>query len=486
MILSEDKRRLHPSALAPGLWLAWVPLFGTWAVLPDNQWLIEPYRLLFYAFFSVTSLVLYSRRRVFILYSLNTYLYGISCLLLSGSSLLAALAGFDVLALVWLYVGAITSGVFAAVVFLFLVSRMRMINAKSSSTLVLLTTAIVVMFYFLLMLLARAFDPWAGVFLFCVLPLALHIVTPTATSYADAEGADVSVNERGEVSVNLRDMLLFASENYLPYRFPLAVRHSFPILGLAMGFAFQYLFRTYPTTLMILACCVGMLIWVLVMWLRLCVKKSEINAFTEWRRVIPFILCFFMLLPFAPHEYAWLLIIPFVAAWACNTLYGMDCSHEIVVEMNVSPFDAYVQMALRKMGGMVAGMAVASVFSSLLPSLLFVPVIVIASALVYCETLILTDGSTTPWWRWEEVFLIANGDSRDIEKELTHFAERQGLTNREGEVLVYLAKGRNAGYIAKKLSITTATAKTHIKHLYAKTGAHTHQELLDMLESVLG
>jgi DNA-binding CsgD family transcriptional regulator len=478
MILSEGKRRLHPSALAPGLWLAWVPLFGTWTVLPDNQWLIEPYRLLFYAFFGVTSLLLYSKRRAFILYSLNTSLYGISCLLLSGSSLLAALAGFGVLALVWLYVGAITSGVFAAVVFLFLVSRMRMINTKSSSTLVLLTTAIVVMFYFLLMLLARALDLWAGVFLFCVLPLALHIVTPTATSYADAEGEGVSVN--------LRDTLLFASKDYLPYRFPLAVRHSFPILGLAMGFAFQCLFRTYPTTLMILACCVGMLIWVFVMWLRLYVKKSEINAFTEWRRVIPFILCFFMLLPFAPHEYAWLLIIPFVAAWACNTLYGMDCSHEIVVEMNVSPFDAYGQMALRKMGGMVAGMAVASIFSSLLPSLLFVPVIVIASALVYCETLILTDGSTTPWWRWKEVFLIANSDSQDIEKELTCFAEQQGLTNREGEVLVYLAKGRNAGYIAKKLSITTATAKTHIKHLYAKTDVHTHQELLDLLESSLG
>jgi DNA-binding CsgD family transcriptional regulator len=193
-----------------------------------------------------------------------------------------------------------------------------------------------------------------------------------------------------------------------------------------------------------------------------------------------------MLLPFVPQAYAWLLIIPFVAAWACNTLYGMDCSHEVVVEMNVSPFDAYGQMTLRKMGGMFVGMAVASIFLSLLPSLLFVPVIVIGCALAYCETAILTERSTTPWWRWEEVFLIANGDTRDIEEELTRFAEQQGLTNREAEVLVYLAKGRNAGYIARQLSITPATTKTHIKHLYTKTGVHTHQELLDLLESSLG
>ena len=45
-----------------------------------------------------------------------------------------------------------------------------------------------------------------------------------------------------------------------------------------------------------------------------------------------------------------------------------------------------------------------------------------------------------------------------------------------------LAKGRNRPYICSELTISTETAKTHIKNVYRKTGVHSHQELLDMVE----
>ncbi len=62
-------------------------------------------------------------------------------------------------------------------------------------------------------------------------------------------------------------------------------------------------------------------------------------------------------------------------------------------------------------------------------------------------------------------------------------AQRYGLSNRQSEVLTMLAKGRNAGYITEKLVISAHTAKAHIYNIYQKTGVHSRQELMDLVET---
>lgn len=56
------------------------------------------------------------------------------------------------------------------------------------------------------------------------------------------------------------------------------------------------------------------------------------------------------------------------------------------------------------------------------------------------------------------------------------------LTAREAEVLVYLASGRNAEYIANKLVIAQTTAKSHISHIYQKMQINSQQQLMDIVE----
>jgi DNA-binding NarL/FixJ family response regulator len=46
-----------------------------------------------------------------------------------------------------------------------------------------------------------------------------------------------------------------------------------------------------------------------------------------------------------------------------------------------------------------------------------------------------------------------------------------GLTAREVEVLILLARGLSNKQIATRLVITPKTAGNHIEHIYAKTGA---------------
>ncbi len=61
-------------------------------------------------------------------------------------------------------------------------------------------------------------------------------------------------------------------------------------------------------------------------------------------------------------------------------------------------------------------------------------------------------------------------------------AERYGLTPREVEVFVLLAKGRNAEYIASKLVVSPSTAKSHIYHIYRKLDINSQQRLMSLVD----
>lgn len=70
-----------------------------------------------------------------------------------------------------------------------------------------------------------------------------------------------------------------------------------------------------------------------------------------------------------------------------------------------------------------------------------------------------------------------------IKEQCRRCATIYGLTRRENEILFYLAKGRSRVYISEDLVVSQNTVKGHIKNIYAKTGVHTKQELIDLLDA---
>ncbi|WP_302395548.1 response regulator transcription factor [Eggerthella sinensis] len=64
--------------------------------------------------------------------------------------------------------------------------------------------------------------------------------------------------------------------------------------------------------------------------------------------------------------------------------------------------------------------------------------------------------------------------------------EQGGLTPREQDVLVALARGRSAQYVADTFVVSKETARTHIRHVYQKLEVHSREELMDLVESELG
>ena len=58
------------------------------------------------------------------------------------------------------------------------------------------------------------------------------------------------------------------------------------------------------------------------------------------------------------------------------------------------------------------------------------------------------------------------------------------LSRREAEVLLLLARGRNAAAIQNILYIAPGTANTHMRHIYRKINVHSQQELIELVENV--
>ena len=53
------------------------------------------------------------------------------------------------------------------------------------------------------------------------------------------------------------------------------------------------------------------------------------------------------------------------------------------------------------------------------------------------------------------------------------------------EILVYLVKGYDRGFIAQSLSVSTETVKSHTRHIYEKLDAHTRLELFNTVARCL-
>ncbi len=84
---------------------------------------------------------------------------------------------------------------------------------------------------------------------------------------------------------------------------------------------------------------------------------------------------------------------------------------------------------------------------------------------------------------------VKEGGGRDapdaassIEERCARIGSECGLTEREVEIFGMLARGRNGRFVMEHYVISRNTVKSHVKHIYAKLGVHSQQELIDLVE----
>ena len=75
---------------------------------------------------------------------------------------------------------------------------------------------------------------------------------------------------------------------------------------------------------------------------------------------------------------------------------------------------------------------------------------------------------------------VSEGETA-LDERCAVVAQKGGLTEREAEILIYLARGRTKAYIAEMLFVSENTVRSHTRNIYSKLGVHTRQELLDLV-----
>ena len=60
-----------------------------------------------------------------------------------------------------------------------------------------------------------------------------------------------------------------------------------------------------------------------------------------------------------------------------------------------------------------------------------------------------------------------------------------GLTDREREVMLFLARGRGSAHIAQSLNVSLSTTYTHTRNIYRKLDVHSREELMALVDTHL-
>ncbi len=79
----------------------------------------------------------------------------------------------------------------------------------------------------------------------------------------------------------------------------------------------------------------------------------------------------------------------------------------------------------------------------------------------------------------------APSHSELMEQAAASLANAHGLTDREQEVMLLLARGHNSSHIQQVFTLSYNTVKTHVKRIYRKLDVHSQQELIDLVETTI-
>ena len=177
------------------------------------------------------------------------------------------------------------------------------------------------------------------------------------------------------------------------------------------------------------------------------------------------------------------MVVPYALTMSASLLVAMVLWVISIVFASASSRDAVGALArIRAFSavGLLLGFLLARCcFPSVVTSneLVHVVGLVAVLTLSFCYLSVFTEGDV------EELSRLFPSRRKDRFRQQCHtLAERYGLSKRELEIMMLLARGRNAGYIQDTLFISYNTVTTHRKHIYQKMGIHSQQELLDLIE----
>ena len=222
---------------------------------------------------------------------------------------------------------------------------------------------------------------------------------------------------------------------------------------------------------------------------------------TVFRVLMPAIASLLVFLPFLGETYNLFFSTVLLGGYYFIALLLTYVVAEVARERRISPYvlmaaasgAARVCLAVALLGGQAAGSLAGGLFGESEHTMRF---LVIIMAVIYVLSLAVVlisrdrrrrrdaeDAQAVEPAPREALPVDASGGEALLERRCALLAARGDLTEREAEILGYLARGRTKAHIAGVLFVSENTVRSHVRNIYSKLGVHTRQQLIDALEA---
>lgn len=256
--------------------------------------------------------------------------------------------------------------------------------------------------------------------------------------------------------------------------------------NLPLGFALSLLYGGTPAYLY--ATLGFATLAVMVFLVLICVMSREFS-FTMLLRASAAVSVLCLLFMAFANDYGFVSVTVLFASWLLFRLAHSGTMLRLTGVQKVEPVYLMVRGKLPAYVGFLAGflvgmVVIASSFDATVCTglaLLLTAVLVIA--LIVC--LPISEDYAQQLDRGDEKAATTFSPEASEHEKCAQLARVYNLSPREEEVLFFIVKGRNAKYISEKLVISESTAKTHIHNIYKKSGVHSQQKFIDLMDEML-
>lgn len=276
------------------------------------------------------------------------------------------------------------------------------------------------------------------------------------------------------------------------------VEPALVLFGFIFGFSCVYVmtFGRFAIILVLISVLIGSLMVVLLSWVR-----DDFNIVYLHRFELCVIVAACLIMPFVPNEGKIACLCVVAASWAGFTAMGFCILTRACMAEGLSVTYHVSAGLVAKMLGMTVGVG-ASIICTAMPGaptwgpavqLTIVFLLVLTTMVFFPEPQHHNEGM------FDESQNVMNrpadapvdeaapggmDEEARLRAQCAAFAKMYQLSPRESEILIYLAKGRNAEYIQNKFYISSNTAKSHIYNIYKKSNIHSQQKLMSFIEDL--
>lgn len=213
------------------------------------------------------------------------------------------------------------------------------------------------------------------------------------------------------------------------------------------------------------------------------------SASRAYRALFPLLTGVLIVWPFANFQYSYFVGAAFVAG---HSLISTSVMYLIIREAHESELNPYAFMGasvllirLASVMGLAGGAFIAGL--DINPSFKTMLVFCIALYLLSLALLFMLrirkraskpESEASP--SGEDSGPSSSTDDDSFAARGCEMSARYGLTDRESEILLLLARGRSSTYIGDALYLSPNTVRGHIKNIYVKLDVHSKQEIIDL------